>query len=164
MNPNEQLIEEFYAAFATGNAKTMASCYHEDIVFQDPVFGILRGKEVADMWQMLIESSKGDLKIEFSEVEANAQTGSARWIATYHFSKTNLPVVNDIKAAFEFRDGLIIKHNDHFDFYKWVRQAFGLQGILLGWTHFMQRKIQQQARLSLDKYRHRATDQNAIPY
>jgi ketosteroid isomerase-like protein len=153
MNPNEQLIEEFYAAFAAGNAKTMASCYHEDIVFQDPVFGIMRGKEVTDMWQMLIERSKGNLKIEFSEVEANGETGSARWIATYHFSKTNRLVVNDIKASFAFRDGLIVKHTDSFDFYKWIRQAFGFKGILLGWTDFMQRKIQQQAHLSLDKYR-----------
>lgn len=153
MNPNEQLIEEFYAAFAAGNAKTMASCYHENVVFHDPVFGILRGNAVSDMWKMLIERSKGELKIEFSDVQATSQKGSAQWVATYHFSKTNREVINKIRAAFEFEDGLIIKHTDYFDFWKWIRQAFGIQGVLLGWTGLMQRKIQLQARLSLEKYR-----------
>ena len=152
MNPNEQLIEEFYAAFASGNAKTMASCYHEDITFEDPVFGILKGKAVAAMWEMLIERSKGELKIEFSDVKADKQSGSARWIASYHFSKTNREVINHVFATFEFQDGLIIKHSDYFNLWKWTRQAFGLQGALLGWTGFMQRKIQGQARLSLTKY------------
>jgi ketosteroid isomerase-like protein len=155
MNPNEQLIEEFYAAFATGNAKTMASCYHEDIVFEDPVFGLLRGQEVSDMWKMLIERSKGELKIEFSDVKANAESGSARWVANYHFSKTNREICNTIFARFEFRDGLIIRHTDYFNLWKWSQQAFGLKGTLLGWTGFMQRKIQQQAKAALTQYCHR---------
>lgn len=153
MNPNEQLIEEFYAAFATGNDKTMASCYHEDIVFEDPVFGILSGQEVTDMWKMLIERSKGNLKIEFSDVKASADSGSALWIASYNFSKTNRNIINTVFARFEFRDGLIVRHTDYFNVWKWSRQAFGLTGVLLGWTGFMQRKIQEQAKTALVKYR-----------
>lgn len=156
MNTNEQLIEEFYAAFVTGNFKTMASCYHNDIVFRDPVFGSLSGKAVADMWEMLIERSKGDIKIEFSDVQANAYKGSALWTATYRFSKTDRMVINHIAATFEFKDGLIIRHTDDFDLWKWNRQAFGITGTLLGWTSFMQRKIQLQARLSLQKYQNQA--------
>lgn len=152
MNPNEQLIEEFYAAFATGNAKTMASCYHPEIIFEDPVFGVLKGQDVLDMWQMLIERSKGNLKIEFSNVSAHGDFGAANWVATYHFSKTNRPVVNKISAAFEFRDGLIFRHTDHFNLWKWCQQALGLSGWLLGWTGFMQKKIRQQALESLRKY------------
>jgi ketosteroid isomerase-like protein len=153
MNPNEQLIEEFYAAFAAGNAKTMASCYHEDIVFEDPVFGFLKGREVSDMWQMLIDRSKGNLKIEFSNVTANGDSGAAKWVATYLFSKTNREVVNTISADFQFKDGLIYRHTDHFDLWAWCRQALGFSGMLLGWTGFMQRKIRQQALESLQKYR-----------
>ncbi len=152
MNPNEQLIEEFYAAFAAGNARTMASCYHPDVVFEDSVFGILKGQDVSDMWQMLIERSKGNLKIEFSNVSANGDSGAAQWVATYHFSKTNRQVVNKIAAAFEFRDGLIYRHTDYFNLWKWCQQALGLSGLLLGWTGFMQRKIRQQALESLRKY------------
>ncbi len=152
MNPNEQLIEEFYAAFAAGNAKTMASCYHPEVAFEDPVFGVLKGQDVLDMWQMLIERSKGNLKIEFSNVSAHDELGGANWAATYHFSKTNRQVVNKISAAFEFRDGLIFRHTDHFDLWKWCQQALGLSGWLLGWTGFLQRKIRRQALQSLRKY------------
>jgi len=152
MNPNQQLIEEFYAGFASGHADTMASCYHENIRFQDPAFGVLHGNDVSDMWHMLIEKSKGNLKIEFCDVKAEGNSGSAKWIATYHFSKTNRQVVNEIESTFEFKDGLIIRHTDHFDIWKWSSQALGLSGILFGWTGFLQKKIRQQAIQSLRIY------------
>lgn len=152
MNPTQHLIEEFYAGFAEGNAKTMASCYHKEIQFQDPAFGKLEGQDVIDMWEMLIEKSKGNIKIEFSDVEANALSGTAKWVAKYTFSKTNRKVVNVIRASFVFKDGLIIKHTDDFDIWKWSKQALGLSGYLLGWTGFMQRKIQENALQSLRYY------------
>lgn len=152
MNPNQQIIEEFYAGFANHNAETMVSCYHPDIVFHDPAFGTLRGKDASDMWHMLIEKSKGNLEIEFSDVAANETTGSAQWTAIYLFSKTNRKVVNQIHATFAFKDGLIVRHTDHFDLWKWSRQALGVTGFLLGWTGFMQGKIRQQALQSLHAY------------
>lgn len=152
MNQNQQLIETFYSAFANGDAVGMRSCYHEDIIFRDPAFGILKGKDAADMWEMLIERSKGNLKIEFFDILANKEKGSARWIATYVFSKTGRKVVNEIEAQFEFRDGLIVRHTDYFDIWNWSKQAMGITGYLLGWTGFLQNKIQQAALLSLRKY------------
>jgi ketosteroid isomerase-like protein len=152
MNSNEQIIEEFYAAFANGNAQTMASCYHKDIVFEDPAFGKLEGKDASDMWHMLIERAKGNLEVSFSDIQADSKSGAAKWIAKYHFSKTNRNVVNKIKAYFEFQDGLIIKHVDNFDFHEWSKQALGVTGILLGWTSFLRKKVQKQALESLRKY------------
>lgn len=155
MNQHQQLIEEFYAGFAEGNAKTMASCYNKDIQFEDPAFGKLQGQDVLDMWEMLIEKSKGNIKIEFSDVRADELSGSARWVAVYNFSKTNRNVVNVIQASFVFKDGLIIKHTDEFDIWKWSQQALGLPGYLLGWTGFMQQKIQKNALHSLRSHQSR---------
>jgi len=155
MNPNQQIIEEFYAGFASHNAETMASCYHPDIIFHDPAFGTLKGKDASDMWHMLIERGKGHLEIVFSDVEANDFSGSAKWTATYVFSKTNRKVVNVIDAEFQFKDGLIIRHTDSFDIWKWSAQALGFSGLLLGWTGFMQNKIRQQALQSLRAYQAR---------
>ncbi|HLF51870.1 nuclear transport factor 2 family protein [Flavobacterium sp.] len=152
MNPNENLITKFYTAFSNSDAETMAKCYHPNIEFQDPAFGILKGKEVPNMWRMLISRSKGNLKIAFSNVNSEDQSGSAKWIATYNFSKTNRKVVNVIHAKFEFQDGLIIKHTDDFNVWKWTQQALGLPGYLLGWTPFLQKKIQEQSRDLLKKY------------
>lgn len=152
MNANEQLIHKFYTAFANSDAITMCECYHDTIQFQDPAFGILKGNDACQMWRMLIEKSKGNIVIEFSDIEADEFSGTAKWVATYNFSKTNRKVVNEIYAQFQFRDNLIVKHTDHFDIWKWSKQAFGFKGLLLGWTGFMQKEIQKQAIASLKNY------------
>ncbi|MDW8848810.1 nuclear transport factor 2 family protein [Flavobacterium sp. MMLR14_040] len=152
MNPNENLITKFYTAFANADYKTMSECYHPKIHFIDPAFGLLKEEQVSAMWQMLLLRSKGNLKIEFSNVKADDFTGSANWVATYNFSKTNRNVINKISAEFIFQDGLIIKHTDSFDVWKWSKQAFGFKGLLLGWTGFFQDKVKEQALLSLKKF------------
>ncbi|HEY6141902.1 MAG TPA: nuclear transport factor 2 family protein [Flavobacterium sp.] len=153
MTPNENTLIKFYTAFSNGNTIQMCECYHTDIQFQDPVFGVLKGNDVCKMWKMLVEKSKGNIKIDFSEIKANEYTGSAHWIATYNFSKTNRKVINSIQAQFQFQDGLIIKHTDNFDLWKWTKQALGWKGFLLGWTGFMQKKIQHQALTALKNYK-----------
>lgn len=150
--PHEQIIEEFYSGFAEGSSTTMNSCYHTEAVFQDPVFGLLTGADVLDMWEMLIQKSKGQLEIRFSNVQSHDSFGSADWNAVYNFSSTNRRVQNFIHAEFEFKDGLIIKHTDQFDLYNWSKQALGLKGLLLGWTPFFKTKIQQQAVQSLRRF------------
>ena len=152
MNANENLIAKFYTAFANADAKTMSECYHPNVHFIDPAFGLLKEEQVSNMWEMLILKSKGNIKIEFSDIKADEFTGSARWVATYNFSKTNRKVIHKISAEFIFQDGLIIKHTDNFDVWKWSKQAFGVTGYLLGWTGFFQSKIQDQALLSLKKF------------
>lgn len=149
MTSNEQVIEEFYSGLAAGNYKTMQSCYHPEIVFEDPAFGVLEGQDACDMWEMLIEKSKGMLDIQFSNVASEGIKGKTDWIATYNFSSTNRRVVNKIHAEFEFKDGLIFRHKDTFDLYLWSKQALGLKGFLLGWTPFFKRKIQERALQSL---------------
>ena len=152
MTTNETTIIKFYTAFANADAEKMCECYHPNLQFRDPAFGLLKGNEVCQMWKMLIERSNGNLKIDFSQIETNERLGSARWIATYNFSKTKRKVVNTITAKFHFQEGLIINHIDDFDIWKWSKQALGIKGLLLGWTGFMQKKIQEQARMSLKKY------------
>lgn len=152
MNANENLIAKFYTAFSNADYQTMKECYHPKIHFVDPAFGLLKERQVSDMWKMLLLRSKGNLKIEFSNVKADDNTGSANWVATYNFSKTNRKVINKIFAEFVFQDGLIIKHTDNFDVWKWSKQAFGITGFLLGWTGFFQDKVKKQALLSLKKF------------
>lgn len=151
-NLHEQIIEEFYSGFADANSITMNSCYHKEIVFEDPIFGVLESDDVRDMWEMLIEKSKGQLEIRFSNVKSPSNRGSADWKANYNFSSTNRPVRNAVHAEFEFKDGLIIKHKDSFDLYEWSKQALGFKGFFLGWTPFFKKKMQQQALQSLRSF------------
>jgi ketosteroid isomerase-like protein len=149
---NQDLIEKFYSSFAVGDAEGMVDCYSTHIHFRDPAFGDLHGKDAMNMWRMLLRNSNGDLKITFSDVRADEQSGSAKWVAVYTFSKTGRKVINRINANFQFQDGKIIRHIDHFDLWKWSRQALGLPGYLLGWSVFMKNKINKQAKSLLGKY------------
>lgn len=152
MKPNEQIIEEFYSGFAAANSDTMNSCYHPEVVFQDPVFGVLQSQDVRDMWEMLIAKSGGNIAIKFSNVVSVGNTGTTNWTADYVFSSTNRKVHNVVQAQFEFKDGLIYRHVDSFDLYAWSKQAMGLKGTLLGWTAFFKRKIQQTALQNLRSF------------
>ncbi len=148
MNANEQLIQTFYKAFQEKDWKTMQSCYHEDIIFNDAVFKNLQGKNAGAMWHMLL-SSGSDLQLIFDSIEADENTGKAHWVATYTFSKTGNKVINDIQANFTFKDGKIINHTDDFNFNKWAQQAFGLIGTLLGHFGFFHKSISDKAMKSL---------------
>jgi ketosteroid isomerase-like protein len=148
----KELIITFYTAFAEGDWQTMASCYHEDVEFSDPVFVRLKGKEASAMWKMLIERSKGKISISYTNAVADEKTGRAEWVARYLFSATGRNVINRIHAEFEFRDGKIIKHTDQFDLHKWAGQAMGLKGKLLGGLPFFRKKVQKTAREGLNRF------------
>ncbi len=151
-HPNQTTIEEFYKAFQNEDAEKMASYYHSDIEFEDPAFGHLKGNQVTDMWRMLLERGKGNIKITYSNAQANDSNGSIHWEAKYPFSKTGRKVHNKIDATFEFKDGKIYRHKDVFDLWKWSSQALGLTGTLLGFTPFIKNKIRQQSLSLLKKY------------
>jgi len=119
---NEELITRFYAALDARDGETMAASYAPDAHFSDPVFTDPSGSEPGAMWRMLCGRSN-DLRVEADEVEADDDRGSAHWVARYTFS-TGRPVVNDIRATFLFRDGLIAAHTDVFDL-NWAKQAIG---------------------------------------
>ena len=148
MNDNEKLIHRFYDAFNKLDYKTMQECYHDDAVFFDPVFQDLNAYEVRNMWEMLCRQAK-NFSLAYSEVQADEEYGTCRWTARYTFSRSGRRVVNNIRAHFRFRDGLIIEHTDDFNLWTWSRQALGLTGWLLGWSEMVQKKIRNTAQDNL---------------
>lgn len=148
---NTTLIRHFYEAFARRDAAAMGACYHDEATFSDPAFPGLNAAQARAMWQMLCASGK-DLRIEFSGIEANDTEGRCHWEAWYTFSQSGRPVHNIIEATFTFKDGKILTHTDHFNFWRWSRQALGLPGLLLGWTSFLQKKVQATAGGKLRSY------------
>lgn len=151
MHPNAELINRFYEAFARRDGAAMAACYHPAVHFSDPVFPDLNGPAAGAMWRMLTERGK-DLRIEHRDVQADDVAGSAHWEAWYTFSATGRAVHNVIDARFAFKDGLIVNHEDSFDFYRWSRQALGATGLLLGWTPMVKGKVRGQAAAGLAKF------------
>ncbi len=150
---NKELIETFYQAFQQKDHQTMAQCYHSDAYFRDEAFE-LTGKEIGGMWHMLCERGK-DMTMEFSVTQEDDKI-SAHWEPKYNFSQTGRFVHNIIDAEFEFRDGKIIKHIDHFNFWSWSRQALGAPGLLLGWTPLLRSKVKKMAMGNLKKFMKKA--------
>jgi hypothetical protein len=145
MNKNEQLIQDFYTAFQARDGNRMASFYHEEALFSDPVFGSLHGRQIGMMWKMLCLRGK-DLAITFDHVRANDHTGSVHWEARYTFSSTGRKVHNVIDASFLFMEGQILEHHDRFNLWHWSSMALGSTGLLLGWTPLVQNRVRKQAK------------------
>jgi SnoaL-like domain len=150
---SKQTIERFYKAFASLDSKTMAECYAQDAQFEDEVFQLRGRTHIGGMWAMLCAAIKkqgrADWKLEVRDITDH----SAHWEPTYRFSRTGNMVHNIIDAEFEFdSQGLIKRHRDRFDFWRWSRQAMGLSGVLLGWTGWMRNKVKRAATRSLAKH------------
>lgn len=156
MNANERLIETFYKAFQSKDWATMKACYAENVVFNDAVFTNLDYRQAGKMWEMLLKGGK-DLELKFSDIEATESRGKATWVATYTFSTGN-KVENHIQATFEIKDGKIVRHTDDFGFYKWAKQAFGIMGMLIGWTGFFKKKVKTTALAKLENYSRKNPD------
>lgn len=152
MHPNEQLIQRFYQAFQQKDYATMQSCYSEDIIFNDPAFGILEGPEAKAMWEMLCKNAR-DFSLSYSNIQLlDEEYATCQWVANYSFSKTGRKVVNHVKAHMRIQHGEITEHTDQFDLWKWSRQALGLPGLLLGWSGYMKSKIRSNAHKSLERF------------
>jgi ketosteroid isomerase-like protein len=148
---SKDLVEHFYSSFAAKDADAMAACYADDIVFEDPAFGELRGEDARDMWRMLCARAT-DLTIEHTILDSSDSAAKVNWIASYTFSAGGRHVRNDIVASMRFADGKIVEHRDVFDLWKWSRQALGVPGMLLGWSPPMQKKVRATALGNLAKY------------
>ena len=149
MADNKAVIERFYSAFQKLDYKTMNDCYSDDVIFSDPVFLTLKADEVKSMWEMLCKNAK-DFSLTFSDIELiDEEYATCKWVANYTFSKTGNRVTNNIKAFMRLKDGKIIEHSDAFRLSTWISQALGWKGVLLGWTGFMKRAVQNNAKRNL---------------
>ncbi|MFC4634132.1 nuclear transport factor 2 family protein [Dokdonia ponticola] len=147
------IIETFYTAFAAKDPDAMTACYHKDIHFEDPAFGVLKGEKAGQMWHMLCNSQKGkEFHISFSNITCQEDKGTAHWEAQYEFSATGRKVHNKIKASFEFKEGKISKHVDSFSLRTWASQAMGFKGFLIGGTRFFKKKLQEKTKHALETY------------
>ena len=150
-HPNAAAIERFYRAFDAGDAAAMNELYAPDATFSDPAFGTLDGDQVRAMWTMLTRDAK-DLSVQVRDVRADDTTGSAHWTATYTFTATGRPVVNEIDATFRFADGRAVEHHDRFSMWTWSRQALGPAAIVMGSNPVGHALIRRRARGRLQAF------------
>jgi hypothetical protein len=57
----------------------MVSCYYDDIIFEDPIFGIVKGKHAKNIWRVLLSSQKGkDFKVDYSNFNIKESIGNTK--------------------------------------------------------------------------------------
>lgn len=149
---SKELLQKFYDSFSQRNAEGMNECYHQECQFQDPVFGYLFADKVKMMWSMLMSNKDSDLKISYEIVEASETKGRVNWRAEYSYGPKKRKVVNLVQSEFTFKDSLIFKQKDTFNLWKWSSQALGFIGYTLGWTSYLQNRIQTIVNRRLVKY------------
>lgn len=159
MHPNAQLLQRFYTAFSALDAAAMQACYAPDARFDDEAFSLQGAAQIGAMWRMLCEATKArgmdTWRLEFSGLQADAQSGRAHWEAHYRFGPAGRRVHNVIDGEFRFENGLIVAHRDRFDFWRWARQALGAPGWLLGWSPMLRRKVRATAAANLARFQAR---------
>lgn len=151
MHPHEILVREFFAAFARRDGEAMGRCYHDDVMFTDPVFPRLHGSHARDMWRMLTARAR-DLEVVLESAGGGEAGVRARWTARYTFTRTGRRVENHVESLFAFRDGLVVRHFDHFSFWRWAAQAFGPAGAALGWFAPFKWKVRRDAARALERF------------
>ncbi len=151
MKSQSDLIATFYESFQDRDHAGMIACYHPSIHFSDPVFTDLHGNQAKAMWHMLCERAT-DLEVTFRDVEADGDEGRVHWEARYAFSKASRPVHNVVDASFVFQEGLIVRHTDDFDLWRWTRMAIGSAGTALGWSGPFQNRVRATAMSGLRKF------------
>jgi ketosteroid isomerase-like protein len=157
---SEGPIERFYAAFARRDGTAMAACYAPDARFSDPVFGKLQAEEAGAMWRMLTGGAQ-ELEVELLEHTDHGEWGTARWRASYVFTQTGRPVVNEVFAAFRLDDGLIAEHADSFSFKAWAAQALGRHARVPGALRVLRAAVRRRARRRLQEFM--AGERDAAP-
>ncbi len=130
----------------------MQDCYSDNVIFNDPVFGLLNADDAKAMWEMLCKNAK-DFSLIYSDIQLlDEEYATCKWTATYTFSKTGRKVINNIKAHMRIQNGKITEHSDAFRLSTWISQALGWKGVMFGWTGFMKRAVQKNARKNLERF------------
>jgi hypothetical protein len=151
-HPNAGLIGRFYDALGRRDAPAMIGCYAPDATFSDPVFPALDAAGVAAMWTMLCARGK-DLAVVASDIGAN-ESSRAHWVATCLLGHGAARRKSHRRVVL-LRDGLIVHHVDRFDLWRWLQQALGVKGALVGWLPPVQRTVRAQAAKALADWRTR---------
>jgi ketosteroid isomerase-like protein len=159
----EAVVRRLHAALHARQPDAVAACYRADARFQDPVFGALAPGEVRDMWRMLLGRAH-DLEVRTVDVaSSDGVSASATASFRYTLSWTGRHVHNTIHSAFVVREGRIALQHDDFPFHVWAAQAFGWRGRLLGRSGRLRKRVQQQARVGLQRFQAQATRQARPP-
>ncbi|MFV0605667.1 MAG: nuclear transport factor 2 family protein [Niabella sp.] len=153
----KEIVENFYEAFSKLDYADLTRYLSADIIYHDPIFGLLEGDVVFSMWQMKCERLKHfSFHINnFQQIDDEYIT--CEWQATFLNGRTGKMVTMPAKAFMRILDGKITEHSDGYKLSHWLTVTKGWKGMLFGWTGYMKRREQNFYRTLLNNF---ANDKN----
>lgn len=148
MHPHEELLRRLFHHLSAREAEGMRHCYHPEIFYTNPLVPRARGPQALEAWEAIFEELP-DLRIALRQVQADADGGVAHWHAAYTFRGRR--VGHEVRSMFAFRRGLVCRHYDHFSLWRWLAQALGPAGLVLGWFGPFRWALRQRAARWLDR-------------
>lgn len=149
---NKEVVEDFFRGFDDLDAERMISCLADDIVYNDPIYGILNGEDVRSLWKMRCKDLSG-LSLEIIEFkELDHEYATCKWRSSF-FSKSAARQVDMVVTSFmKLRNGKIAEHSDAYKLSDWLAKAYGVTGVFLGWTGWMKKREQKKFHGLLEKF------------
>ncbi|PVF96937.1 hypothetical protein CPB86DRAFT_786428 [Serendipita vermifera] len=150
----KELVERYLSAYKSLDLKAMEECMDPEFTFSDPAFPLLDAKHAKAMFSMFINGrDTNKMEIEYQDIAKSSE--DLKYTATYtvRYLFNGRPVTNVIRPTFTISpsSNLFVSQVDDFPFYPWARQALGLSGWLLGWTGYLQSKVQETAAAKVNK-------------
>lgn len=149
---NIEIIDLFFTAFKNLDHQAMNALYSDDIVYSDPLFGMLEGEAVKNRWELLFQDVREFRLTVIKTEEIDQEYATCQWKATWISSRSKRQIVFEAKSFMRFSGNQIIEHSDGFSLTKWIAQAYGLKGQFFGWLNFMKRRVQREYRQRLIQY------------
>lgn len=149
---NQELVEKFYRCFEYLDGEGMVSCLAEDTIYNDPIYGIIKGEYAAGLWRMRCKNLV-DMKIDIIDfVELDHEYIKCKWNSTF-FSRSSAKQISMTMTSFmKINDQKITEHSDAYRLSDWLAKAYGLTGILFGWSGWMKKREQSRYRTMLEKF------------
>ena len=128
-HPNVSLIRRLQASWSDPDPESFVSLFTEDGVFEDKTYGILvRGCESLRAHARRVKKHNVDLGIDIVTCDATGQTGVAEWRLSHAFignfdgiDCTGKPITIEGLSIYSFRDGLIARAADYWNYMDIVR-------------------------------------------
>lgn len=149
---NSQVVERFYNAFSKLDYSEMTALLSQNIIYQDPIFGMLEGEPVFSLWQMKCKRLR-EFSFSYTNIEElDAEYIRCDWKISFFHRPTGDVVTMPGKAYMKIIDGKITEHSDAYKISDWLSVTQGWKGKFFGWMGFMQRKEQNTYRSLLERY------------
>ena len=140
-----EIVNEFFASLKSKNIENLKKIYHTQIMYSDPLYGLLHNEDVFKRWQFFCNENKIE-NIEILDIkEYDHEYAMAHWDCTFYYGITHKKVTLSIKSFFKIENNVITEQSDAYRLSKFISQAYGIKGLLFGWIKFMQHRVKRTA-------------------